>query len=41
MSWIDGPMLGFDTETTGVSTANDRIVTAAAILRHGAEVQVR
>ncbi len=41
MSWIDGPMLGFDTETTGVSTANDRIVTAAVIRRHGAEVDVR
>jgi len=41
MSWIDDPMLGFDTETTGVSTANDRIVTAAVIRRHGVEVQVR
>lgn len=41
MSWIDGPMLGFDTETTGVSTATDRIVTAAAIRREGSDVQVR
>jgi DNA polymerase-3 subunit epsilon len=28
-------MVGFDTETTGVSTANDRIVTAALITRTG------
>ncbi len=28
-------MVGFDTETTGVSTANDRIVTAAVITRTG------
>lgn len=28
-------MVGFDTETTGVSTANDRIVTAAIITRTG------
>lgn len=41
MSWIDGPMLGFDTETTGVSTATDRIVTAAVIRREGDQVDVR
>lgn len=40
MSWIVGPMVGFDTETTGVSTANDRIVTAAVIRRHGTQVDV-
>ena len=33
MSWIEGPMLGFDTETTGVDTTTDRIVTAALIYR--------
>ncbi|MCB2412924.1 DNA polymerase III subunit epsilon [Demequina sp. TTPB684] len=41
MSWIDGPMVGFDTETTGVSPQNDRIVTAAVIRRHGGAVEVR
>jgi len=35
MSWLDGPLLGFDTETTGISPAHDRIVTAAAIVREG------
>lgn len=40
MSWIDGPMLGFDTETTGISTANDRIVSAAVIRRHGTDIEV-
>ena len=41
MNWIDGPMVGFDTETTGVSTANDRIITAAVIRRDGAGVTTR
>jgi DNA polymerase-3 subunit epsilon len=36
MSWLDEPMVGFDTETTGVSTSSDRIVTAALITRTGA-----
>src|SRR5665811_617027 len=31
--WAEGPLLGFDTETTGVSVANDRIVTAALVRR--------
>ncbi|MGC4175946.1 exonuclease domain-containing protein [Demequina sp.] len=35
MTWLDEPMVGFDTETTGVSTAHDRIVTAALITRTG------
>ena len=34
MSWAEGPLLGFDTETTGVSTSTDRIVTAALVHRH-------
>lgn len=34
-------MVGFDTETTGVSTAHDRIVTAAVITRTGEQVDVR
>ncbi len=27
--WADGPLLGFDTETTGVDPRSDRLVTAA------------
>lgn len=41
MSWLDETMVGFDTETTGVSTARDRIVTAALITRTGSEVSAR
>ncbi len=37
MTWLDETMVGFDTETTGVSTANDRIVTAAIITRRAGE----
>lgn len=32
-SWIDGPLLGFDTETTGVDPTRDRLVTAALVSR--------
>ncbi len=32
-SWADGPLLGFDTETTGVNVGEDRIVTAALVRR--------
>lgn len=35
MSWIHDPWLGFDTETTGVDVHQDRLVTAAVILRTG------
>lgn len=28
LHWWDGPLVGFDTETTGVDVENDRIVTA-------------
>ncbi|GAA1714791.1 exonuclease domain-containing protein [Isoptericola hypogeus] len=31
--WAGGPLLGFDTETTGLDVATDRIVTAAVVLR--------
>lgn len=31
--WADGPWIGFDTETTGVSPRRDRIVTAATVRR--------
>ena len=27
--WFNGPLLGFDTETTGVDPRHDRLVTAA------------
>lgn len=37
MTWTNGPFLGFDTETTGVNTASDRIVTAALIYRQGGQ----
>ncbi len=32
-NWSEGPLLGFDTETTGVDPAEDRVVTAALVLR--------
>ncbi|WP_172655907.1 exonuclease domain-containing protein [Demequina maris] len=41
MSWLDETMVGFDTETTGVSTESDRIVTAAVITRRGDDVTTR
>lgn len=41
MSWIEQTMVGFDTETTGVATARDRIVTAALITRTGTAVSTR
>jgi len=31
MSWTTGPLMGFDTETTGVAAESDRIVTAAIV----------
>ena len=41
-SWADGPLLGFDTETTGVNVASDRIVTAALVHRErSGETRVR
>jgi len=38
--WIDGPVVGFDTETTGVDTGSDRVVTAAVVRREGGEQAV-
>lgn len=35
-SWAHGPLLGFDTETTGVRPSHDRLVTAALVSRTGA-----
>lgn len=33
MGWHGGPLVGFDTETTGVDVGSDRIVTAAVVRR--------
>jgi DNA polymerase-3 subunit epsilon len=41
MTWTDGPLLGFDTETTGVDVDHDRIVTAALVRRHAGGTDVR
>jgi DNA polymerase-3 subunit epsilon len=42
LTWADGPWVSFDTETTGVDTDNDRIVTATVIIRTpGHDLQVR
>lgn len=39
MSWVEKGFIAFDTETTGVDIASDRIVTAAAVVyRDGVEV---
>lgn len=35
MTWLERPLMGFDTETTGTDTANDRIVTAALVFSTG------
>lgn len=41
-TWVSEPWLGFDTETTGVSPTQDRIVTAAAVTQVGTgSTQVR
>lgn len=34
MNWHKGPMLGFDTETTGVNVESDRIVTSSLVWVH-------
>ncbi|NKY38801.1 exonuclease domain-containing protein [Cellulomonas septica] len=41
MGWNDGPLLGFDTETTGLDVDRDRIVTAALVRRDAAGTHVR
>src|SRR5690606_18655636 len=40
-AWTGGPLLGFDTETTGVDVHTDRIVTAAVVLRTATTTDVR
>lgn len=39
MTWHNGPLLGFDVESSGVSVEDDRIVTAALVWVHGPKVQ--
>mgnify|MGYP000002914786 CR=1 FL=1 len=39
--WSSGPLVGFDTETTGVDVRSDRIVTAAVVLRTALTTEVR
>lgn len=41
MTWTTGPMLGFDTETTGIDVEHDRIVTAALVRRDASGTHVR
>ena len=42
MTWINGPWLAFDSETTGMDVASDRIVTATVITyRPGQDPAVR
>lgn len=38
MSWVDGPMLAYDCETTGTDPEEARIVTACAVLIEGSNV---
>ena len=38
--WLDGAVVGFDTETTGVDVETDRIVTAAVVRREGPSTSV-
>ena len=40
MAWIEGPVVGFDTEPTGVDVGQDRIVTAAVVRRDGDETSI-
>lgn len=41
MGWAEGPLVGFDTETTGVDVGADRIVTAAVVRRVGGHAVTR
>lgn len=39
--WANGPVIGFDTETTGVNVGTDRLVTAAVVHRDATGTSVR
>lgn len=39
-AWPSGPLIGFDTETTGVDVSSDRIVTAAVVEQIDGEQKV-
>ncbi|MGO1294940.1 MAG: exonuclease domain-containing protein, partial [Cellulosimicrobium funkei] len=39
--WTAGPLLGLDTETTGLDVDVDRVVTAALVLREPGATHVR
>jgi DNA polymerase-3 subunit epsilon len=41
MSWHEGPLFAWDTETTGIDVENDRIVTASAVWIRGVQVEHR
>ena len=41
MGWYGGPLVGFDTETTGVDVGTDRIVTAAVVRRDATGTHAR
>jgi len=41
MTWTAGPLVAFDTETTGLDVEVDRVVTAALVLRGPAGTSVR
>lgn len=41
MAWHVGPLLGFDTETTGVDVFTDRVVTAATVLTDDGSDEVK
>ncbi len=41
MGWHGGPLVGFDTETTGVDVGTDRIVTAAVVYRASGTTSAR
>jgi DNA polymerase-3 subunit epsilon len=41
MGWYGGPLVGFDTETTGVDVTADRIVTAAVVHRDATGTRAR
>lgn len=41
MGWVDGAVVGLDTETTGLDVTTDRVVSAAVVRRHQGTTTVR